>query len=126
MVSRYLMNHNYETINNVREWQMKLTQRHQVQEEVDKRVEKYKLIAQNAISVKNRLNKEFEAFQQDVEAKMQQNFETANTHSQQIADKLKEHMENGTYTEMANLVQSVYKSKQKKLNWSTMMNRGSN
>lgn len=24
LVNRYLMNHNYETINNVREWKMKL------------------------------------------------------------------------------------------------------
>ena len=41
LVERYLITHNYETINNVKKWQMLLTQRHEVQKDVDRKMKKY-------------------------------------------------------------------------------------
>lgn len=35
LVERYLITHNYETINNVKKWQMMLNQRHEIQKDVD-------------------------------------------------------------------------------------------
>ena len=45
LVERYLMTHKYETMNNVREWKMLLTQRTEIQKEIDQKFEKYKKIA---------------------------------------------------------------------------------
>ena len=45
LVERYLLTHKYETMNNVREWKMLLTQRTNVQKEIDSKFEKYKKIA---------------------------------------------------------------------------------
>ena len=45
LVERYLFSHKYETMNNVREWKMLLTQRTDVQKEIDQKFEKYKKIA---------------------------------------------------------------------------------
>lgn len=42
LVERYLITHNYETINNVRKWKMLLTQRTQIQKDVDKKFHKFK------------------------------------------------------------------------------------
>jgi hypothetical protein len=45
LVERYLMTHKYETMNNVREWKMLLTQRTEIQKEIDAKFDKYKKIA---------------------------------------------------------------------------------
>ena len=78
------------------------------------------MIAENAKNVKNTLHKRFQEFYREEKKKEEENLKQANTHSDQLVDKLNEHMENGTYTEMANFVQSVYKSKQTKRNWDPM------
>jgi hypothetical protein len=49
LVERYLINHNYETINNVIGWKMKLTQRSEIQKDVDKKFKKFKQILNNAV-----------------------------------------------------------------------------
>ncbi len=45
LVERYLKTHRYETMNNVREWKMLLTQRTDIQKEIDAKFEKYNKIA---------------------------------------------------------------------------------
>ena len=37
LVERYLITHNYETINNVKKWKMLLTQRNGIQKDVDRK-----------------------------------------------------------------------------------------
>ena len=45
LVERYLMSHRYETMNNVREWKMLLTQRTDIQKEIDAKFDKYRKYA---------------------------------------------------------------------------------
>ena len=59
LVERYLLNHNYETINNVRKWNMLLTQRSEVQKDVDKKFRKFKQIASNAMETNKQLSREY-------------------------------------------------------------------
>ena len=41
LVERYIRAHEYETMNNVRKWTMKLTERTEVQKNVDEKFKKY-------------------------------------------------------------------------------------
>lgn len=41
LVERYLITHNYETINNVKKWKMLLTQRTDIQNDVDLKMKKF-------------------------------------------------------------------------------------
>jgi hypothetical protein len=41
LVERYLITHNYETINNVKKWKMLLTQRTEIQKDVDVKFKKF-------------------------------------------------------------------------------------
>jgi len=52
LVERYLITHNYETINNVRKWKMLLTQRTEIQKDVDKKFKKFMMIANQANSLR--------------------------------------------------------------------------
>lgn len=58
LVERYLITHNYETINNVKKWQMMLNQRHEIQKDVDKKFKKYWQIAKASIKLKDQLKQE--------------------------------------------------------------------
>lgn len=62
LVERYLITHNYETINNVRKWNMLLTQRSEIQKDVDKKFKKFKQIANNALVTQKRLDMEYNAY----------------------------------------------------------------
>lgn len=66
LVERYLMTHKYETMNNVREWKMLLTQRSEMQKEIDKKFKKYMDIAKQALDTKNRLAKEYKETQEEL------------------------------------------------------------
>ena len=44
LVERYLITHNYETINNVTKWKMLLTQRTETNKDMDKKFRKFKQI----------------------------------------------------------------------------------
>jgi hypothetical protein len=52
LVERYLKAHKYETMNNVQEWKMLLTQRTGIQKEIDEKFRKYKIIAENIVQEK--------------------------------------------------------------------------
>jgi hypothetical protein len=45
LVERYLLTHQYETMNNVKGWKMQLTQRNEAQKEVDRKFRSYQRIA---------------------------------------------------------------------------------
>jgi len=60
LVERYLKTHRYETMNNVREWKMLLTQRTDIQKEIDVKFQRYLKIANQAIEVKDQLAKEYQ------------------------------------------------------------------
>jgi len=54
LVERYLMSHKYETMNNVREWKMLLTQRREAGKsgaiDSSKKFERYRKIAETAVT----------------------------------------------------------------------------
>jgi len=52
LVERYLKSHRYETMNSVRQWKMQLTQRTEIQKDIDMKFEKYKKIAEQAMAIK--------------------------------------------------------------------------
>jgi hypothetical protein len=59
LVERYLLTHNYETMNNVKGWKMLLTQRHEAQKEVDRKFRAYKQIADQSVLRAKQLNDEY-------------------------------------------------------------------
>ena len=61
LVERYLITHNYETINNVRKWKMLLTQRTEIQKDVDKKFKKFLAIANQANALRTQWNDEYKA-----------------------------------------------------------------
>jgi hypothetical protein len=71
LVERYLMSHKYETMNNVREWKMLLTQRRegahigaqgQPQSTSDQKFERYKKIAEAAVDDMKRMSKDYDKY----------------------------------------------------------------
>lgn len=55
LVERYLLSHKYETMNNVREWKMLLTQRREASKagggiDSSKKFERYRKIAETAVA----------------------------------------------------------------------------
>ena len=61
LVERYLITHNYETINNVKKWKMLLTQRNDIQKNCDAKFKKYREISQQAVKKKDELVKEYKS-----------------------------------------------------------------
>lgn len=80
LVERYLLTHKYETMNNVKAWQMLLTQRTDIQKEIDEKFEKYKRIAQQALETKKKLSKEYTKNCNEIKQKMQENEKAAAEH----------------------------------------------
>lgn len=70
LIERYLITHRYETVNNVRQWNMLLTQRSEVQKDVDKKFKKFKQIAANAKATKDQLEQEYAEYVDDLTKKM--------------------------------------------------------
>ena len=110
LVERYLMTHKYETMNNVREWKMLLTQRSEMQKEIDKKFKKYMDIAKQALDTKNRLAKEYKETQEELKQKLQENERAAQKHIETLKQSKKEKIENGGYSEYANMLVSIFNS----------------
>lgn len=111
LVERYLITHNYETINNVKKWQMLLTQRTEIQKDVDKKFKKFKQIADTSLKLKESLNYEFE---KKVEELNQNNLRNKIEFEKIIKEnkrELKRKMDNGEYKEYANMIASISESK---------------
>ena len=61
LVERYLITHNYETINNVKKWKVLLTQRTDIQKNCDAKFQKFREISQQSVKVKDNLVKEYQS-----------------------------------------------------------------
>ena len=110
LVERYLISHKYETMNNVREWQMLLTQRTEIQKEVDQKFEKFKRIAQQSLDTKKRLSREYNKNCNEIKQKMLENEKAAAKHIETLKQSKKEKLENGGYSEYANMLVSIFNS----------------
>lgn len=107
LVERYLKAHKYETMNNVQEWKMLLTQRSGIQKEIDEKFMKYKLIAEQAVEEKDILAKEYAAFTEEINRKKAKNEAEAKRHIDTLKKKGKELLENGC-AEYANMLVSLF------------------
>ena len=107
LVERYLKAHKYETMNNVREWKMLLTQRTGIQKEIDEKFAKYKLIAEQAVEEKNLISKEYSEFTDEINKKKAKNEAEAKRHIDTLKKKGKELLENGC-AEYANMLVSLF------------------
>ena len=71
LVERYLISHKYETMNNVREWKMLLTQRREAQpSESDLKFDRYKKIAEAAVDEMKKLSRAYETKCQQIAEKV--------------------------------------------------------
>ena len=95
LVERYLKAHKYETMNNVQEWKMLLTQRTGVQKEIDEKFAKYQIIAQQTVEDKNQLDAEYKEFCSEVAKKKAAHENEAKRHIEMLKRKSKELLENG-------------------------------
>jgi hypothetical protein len=110
LVERYLITHKYETMNNVREWKMLLTQRTDVQKEIDSKFEKYKKIADQAVNEMKRLRDDYDKTCNVIAEKMRENEKAAAKHIETLKQSKKEKLENGGYSEYANMLVSIFNS----------------
>lgn len=110
LVERYLITHKYETMNNVREWKMLLTQRTDVQKEIDSKFEKYKKIADQAVNEMKRLRDDYDKSCSVIAEKMRENEKAAAKHIETLKQSKKEKLENGGYSEYANMLVSIFNS----------------
>ncbi|CDW78191.1 UNKNOWN [Stylonychia lemnae] len=110
LVERYLITHKYETMNNVREWKMLLTQRTDVQKEIDSKFEKYKKIADQAVNEMKRLRDDYDKTCSVIAEKMRENEKAAAKHIETLKQSKKEKLENGGYSEYANMLVSIFNS----------------
>ncbi|TNV74593.1 hypothetical protein FGO68_gene108 [Halteria grandinella] len=122
LVERYLMSHKYETMNNVREWKMLLTQRRegaqagaqQQQSTSDQKFERYKKIAEAAVDEMKRMSKDYDKYCQVLSEKVRENEKAAAKFIQMTQQQRKEKLENGSYSEYANLIVSIFNSEHAK------------
>ena len=104
------MTHKYETMNNVREWRMLLTQRAEMQKEIDQKFKKYMDIAKQALDTKNKLSKDYAKTCEDLKQKLLENERAAQEHIKTLKQSKKEKLENGGYSEYANMLVSIFNS----------------
>ena len=116
LVERYLITHNYETINNVRKWKMLLTQRNEIQDNVDRKFKKYRQIADASLKLRNNLNAEFEATCKKLNDEHAANKEAAKNRMDANKKEYQEKANNGTFPEYSNMVASINQSKHNGIN----------
>ena len=73
---------------------------------------KFKTMAKAAVTFKNKLEEDFEAFKEAEDKNLEQNIREAKKHYKTIAQNLQEMNENGSYPEMTNMILSIQRSKQ--------------
>lgn len=95
LVERYLKAHKYETMNNVREWKMLLTERTAIQKEMEEKFAKYQIIAQQAVDEKDALEIEYKEFTDEVNKTKAKHEAEAKRHIEMLKRKGKELIENG-------------------------------
>ena len=114
LVERYLITHNYETINNVKKWKMLLTQRTEIQRDVDRKFKKFKQIADQANFLMNSWNAEYKQFCKESDEKLHINKVSANAHNDNLTNLANDKKENGSYPEFANIITSIHQQKYQK------------
>jgi hypothetical protein len=72
--------------------------------------EKYRKIAQQALDTKNRLCKEYNQNCSEIKQKMLQNQRAATEHIETLQESKKDKLENGGYSEYANMLVSIFNS----------------
>ena len=107
LVERYLITHNYETINNVSKWKMLLTQRTETNKDMDKKFKKFKQITDQSTKRMKNLNEEYNQFCSEVNKKNIENKKQADEQLQVITNIYNSKKENGDYTELSNIVASI-------------------
>ena len=108
LVERYLITHNYETINNVRKWKMMLTQRTEIQKDVDKKFKKFLAIANNANALRTKWNDDYKAKCDELDRQTMENKKYESSHKEFLKNSLKEKKENGGTAEFSNMVTSIH------------------
>ena len=108
LVERYLITHNYETINNVSKWTMLLTQRAEINKIVDAKFKKFRQIAEQSNIQMKAWNKEYEDFCREVDEKHLVNKKDAGSHQKHLQQSGLDKRENGSYSEEANMITSIY------------------
>lgn len=111
LVERYLITHNYETINNVRKWKMLLTQRTEIQKDVDKKFKKFLMIANQANALRTQWNDEYKAMCDEADRQNNENKKYETSHKEFLKNSTKEKKENGGYAEFANMMTSIHQQK---------------
>lgn len=111
LVERYLITHNYETINNVRKWKMLLTQRTEIQKEVDKKFKKFKEIADKSLKTLAEDKANFEAKIAELNATMEKQKAEIQQALKGNKKKHKEQKDNGESAEQGNVITSIVQSK---------------
>lgn len=108
LVERYLLTHNYETMNNVKGWKMLLTQRNEAQKEVDKKFKAYQKIAEQSDQRARQLDLEYKEEKARIQEELKRNDAAAKQHIDVLKEAKKEKLESGGCAEYANLVVSVF------------------
>lgn len=107
LVERYLKAHKYETMNNVQEWKMQLTQRTGIQKEIDEKFAKYKIIAEQATKEKEAIEIEYNAFIEEINRRKSKKEAETKRHCDLLKKKSKELVENGC-SEYANMLVTLF------------------
>lgn len=89
---------------------MQLTQRTEIQKDIDMKFEKYKKIAEQAMAIKKQLNDEYDEKIADMKQKQMENERAAAKHIEILKQSKKEKLENGGYSEYANMLVSIFNS----------------
>ena len=111
LVDRYLKNHNYETINNVRMWKMLLIQRNEIQDEVDKKFKKFKKIADQTMQKHKERTREHKLFIRKMNREILKNKIETRNQLQGLKDRFDDMKENGNEGEFANMITSNFQQK---------------
>ena len=112
LVERYLVSHKYETMNNVREWKMLLTQRKDATShpslDSSKKFERYRKIAESAVAEMKKISAEYDNNCKIIAEKNRVNEKAAAKHIATLNQSRKDKIESGGYSEYANMVVSIF------------------
>ena len=89
---------------------MMLTQRTEMQKEIDVKFEKYKKIADQAVTEMKRLRDDYDKKCTVINDKMRENEKAAAKHIETLKQTRKEKLESGQYSEYANMLVSIFNS----------------
>lgn len=107
LVERYLITHNYETINNVKKWKCVLTQRTDIQKNCDAKFKKFKEISNQSVQTKNNLIKEYKSQCKKADEQHSKNKEDSTVQMKYFNASMKDKLRNDKYPEYANIMTAI-------------------